>query len=221
MKNYRTANKMSLTPQGTFVLTPPTIQRSRAPTVAFLSRLVSQKGIDDFLDILPDVWRALKDRIPKGFKFIIGGYGPLQGHVANRVDKLNAVGVPIDFIGYTNATELFACTSVVLSMQEITNYPSRVVAEALMSGCAVIVRNTGDSMHFGNNIPGLFYCEGHLKSTELAEKIERLVGFIINDSKYSITIRASAIQKFGSEECINYFKRILSCRQFTHFRYRC
>src|SRR6185312_1644365 len=96
------------------------------------------------------------------FEFRIAGYGPLQEHIAQRVAFLAGAGVPIAFIGYAAADALLPATAVVLSMQEVTNYPSRVVAEALMAGCAVVVRDTGDSREFGSDLPGLVYCSAHL-----------------------------------------------------------
>ncbi|MGH7490182.1 MAG: hypothetical protein ACREMY_31935, partial [bacterium] len=100
MRDYRAARKMSLTTGVTFVVPPAWTANQKDPTLLFLSRLVPLKGIDDFLDVLPQVWFALRERALPGFTFQIAGYGSLQDHVRTRVDTLARAGIPITFIGY-------------------------------------------------------------------------------------------------------------------------
>lgn len=210
MATYRAFGKMSLTPGGTFVATPEDSAVLKAPTVVLLSRLVAKKGIDDLLDVLPQVWVVLRCRVPKGFSFQIAGYGPLEEHVVSRVAALYDSGVPIAFLGYADAGVLLPRVAVVLSMQEVTNYPSRVVAEALTSGCAVVVRNSGDSAQFGCDLPGLVYCRQILEPQELGQQISQLLNHVCGDPQYSREISESAMRKFSSKACINYFRGILT-----------
>ncbi len=210
MATYRAFRKMSLTPGGTFVATLQNSAVSKTPTVVLLSRLVAKKGIDDLLDVLPQVWAVLSGRVPKGFSLQIAGYGPLEDHVVSRVAALFDSGVPIAFLGYADPSALLSRVAVVLSMQEVTNYPSRVVAEALTSGCAVVVRNSGDSMQFGSDLPGLVYCRQILEPQELAQQISQLLNDVCGDPQYSRKISELAIRKFSSKACINYFYDILS-----------
>jgi len=209
MGRYRMARKMSLTPGGTFLEAVAPSGQPRRPTVVLLSRLIPKKGIDDLLDVLPQVWAALRDRAPSGFGFEIAGYGPLQEHVVERVDALARSGVPVSFVGYADATELLSRSAVALSMQEVTNYPSRVVAEALVSGCAVIVRNTGDSMQFGDDVPGLAYCAAALDPAELATLLADRVNRVVADDGFSIRIAAAALDKFSSKASVAYFHAML------------
>jgi glycosyltransferase involved in cell wall biosynthesis len=123
--------------------------------------------------------------------------------------------VPIVFVGYADSEKLLASAAVALSMQEITNYPSRVIAEALVSGCAVIVRDSGDSRQFGNDLPGLVYCDCELKPTELAGQIEELVTRIMDDTKYSKEISEAARQRFNSKAYIDYYRSIISLKCMT------
>jgi glycosyltransferase involved in cell wall biosynthesis len=210
MAGYRCARKMSLTPGGTFLMPPINFTDQKKPIIVFFGRLVAKKGIDDFLDVLPQVWATLCERMPEGFSFKIAGYGPLEEHVTKRVAALVSIGVPIVFVGYADAYSLLADTAIVLSMQEITNYPSRIIAEALVLGCAVIVRDTGDSRQFGNDLPGLVYCDCELKPTELAGQIEELVNRILHDTKYSKEISEAARQRFSSKAYIDYYRSIIS-----------
>lgn len=212
MAGYRMAYKMSLTPGGTFIEAPETIDAPRTPTVVLLSRLVEHKGIDDLLDVLPEVWRRIGRTVPQGFSFRIAGYGPLEEHVSGRVAKLAAEGVPIEFIGYAAAPELFPRVCVVLSMQETTNYPSRVVAEALVSGCGVIVRDTGDSRQFGD-LPGLLYCRPALDPAELADQLSVLIGRVGPDPSFSSGIRQAALDRFSGRDSVEYFLDMLHLKR--------
>lgn len=213
MGGYRMARKMSLTPGGTFLEAPARSSQQRQPTVVLLSRLIAKKGIDDLLDVLPQVWAALRERAPAGFGFEIAGYGALQEHLVGRIQALARDGVPVSFVGYADATVLLSRSAVALSMQEVTNYPSRVVAEALVSGCGVIVRNTGDSMEFGENVHGLFYCNAQLDAAQLSVLIATLVDRVIGDDHYSELITATAIEKFCSKSTVNYFRHLLGLKR--------
>lgn len=209
MGRYRMAQKMSLTPGGTFLEAVVPTGQPRRPTVVLLSRLIPKKGLDDFFDVLPQVWAALRNRAPLGFGFEIAGYGPLQEHVVERVGALSRSGVPVSFVGYADAIELLSRSAVALSMQEVTNYPSRVVAEALVLGCAVIVRNTGDSMQFGDDVPGLTYCAATLDPAELATLLADRVNSIVADDGFSTLIATAAFDKFSSKDSIAYFRAML------------
>lgn len=218
MSDYRTARKMTLTPGGTFLRVMPPSEKGREPVVVLLSRLVEGKGIDDLLDVLPRVWRALAPTVPERFKFAIAGYGSLESHLVERIADLSRSGVPIAFLGFADARILFSRVAIVLSMQETTNYPSRVVAEALSSGCAVIVRNTGDSIQFGTDLPGLFYCSADLVSDELANMIGMLVTRAIHDAQYSKEVSRAAVGRFSSNVCIDYFRNILGSDEALSLR---
>ena len=209
MRSYRTASKMSLTPGGTFLAAPPQSTTGKAPRVVFLSRLVEGKGIGDLLDVLPAVWAALRDRVPGDFRFAIAGYGPLEHDVAARVATLAAAGVPIDFLGYAPADRVLPGAAVLLSLQEVTNYPSRVVAEALMAGCAVIVRDTGDSREFGTELPGLVYCQARLEARELAEQLVSLVDRVLRVPGFERQIRAAANKRFSGDGYVDYFRDLV------------
>ena len=45
---------------------------------AFIVELVQGKGVDNLLDVVAQVWAALRSRVPDNFKFTIAGYGALE-----------------------------------------------------------------------------------------------------------------------------------------------
>jgi glycosyltransferase involved in cell wall biosynthesis len=210
MQSYRRAAQMSLTPGGTFIVpaAPDAARAGRSATVVFVGRLVQGKGLDDLLDVLPALCERLRERTP-GVDFRIAGYGPLQAHVAGRVSALCAAGVPVRFVGFAAADELLARSTVLLSMQETTNYPSRVVAEALMAGCGVIVRDTGDSREFGDSLPGLLYCAARLDAQQLAEQIGMLVQRVQHEPGFTDTLSNAARARFAAPHYVDYFRELM------------
>jgi glycosyltransferase involved in cell wall biosynthesis len=210
MRRYRTAPRMSLTPGGTFVVPRGREPCPKRPAIVFLGRLVAGKGIDDLLNVLPILWPRLRERVPADTVFEIAGYGVLEQHVRTRIAALAAAGVPVRFAGYVAADELLADAAVLLSMQETTNFPSRVVAEALMCGCGAIVRDTGDSREFGTDLPGLVYCRAALDPAELADQIAAVVHHqVVADRNYAAQVREAARARFGSQRYIEYFHEVL------------
>jgi glycosyltransferase involved in cell wall biosynthesis len=181
----------------------------KQPKVVFLGRLVPGKGVDDLLRVLPDLWRRLEGTPGGACQFSIAGYGSLEKQVSGRVRELQEKGIPVEFVGYQEAAPLLAASAVVLSLQEVTNFPSRVVPEALLAGCAVVVRDTGDSREFGIGLPGLEYCSATLDAEELAGLLARYLPRITQDAKYRNIVRVAALKRFSSNEYIDYFSRII------------
>lgn len=208
MRHYRAAGRMSLTPGGTFLIPPQPGTAERAPVAAFLGRLVPGKGVDALLDMLPRLWERLRHRIVDGFAFEIAGYGPLQREVDARVESLSSEGIPVKFIGYAHAHTLFARSAVMLSLQEPTNYPSRVVAEALMAGCSAIVRDTGDSREFGE-LPGLVYCKAQLDPDELADQLSSLCARTLHEAGFQQKMRDAALARFSARHYIDYYHDLI------------
>ncbi|MGV8934792.1 MAG: glycosyltransferase [Gallionellaceae bacterium] len=209
MRGYRMASRMSLTPGGTYLVPPPESAPTKRPIVVFLGRLVALKGIDDFLDVVQEVWVRLCGRVPVDVSFEIAGYGLLENQVVKRVAALKRMGVPITFVGYVAAEPLLSRAAVLLSMQEVTNFPSRVVAEAMLAGCGVIVRDTGDSREFGVDIPGLTYCQAKLDPQEIADQLAVLLNSVIRDAGFPRKVRHAALVKFSSNHYIDYFNEII------------
>jgi glycosyltransferase involved in cell wall biosynthesis len=209
MRRYRTAARMTLTPGGTFVVPNAVQPRPKRAAIVFLGRLVAGKGVDDLLDVLPTLWPRLRGRVPEDTAFEIAGYGALEQHVASRASALAQAGIPVRFKGYVAADDLLADAAVLLSMQETTNYPSRVVAEALLCGCGAIVRDTGDSREFGTDLPGLVYCRAALDAAELADQLATLVNRAVADAAWPALVREAARARFSSRGYIDYFHEVL------------
>lgn len=208
MRDFRMAPKMSLTPGGTYMVPPAPTSVAKAPTIVFISRLVAGKGVTDLLDALPALWQRVRERAPAGFAFEIAGYGALEPEVAARVATLAAAGVPVRFLGYAVAAQLLPSSAIVLSLQETTNFPSRVVPESLLAGSAVIVRDSGDSRQFGQ-LPGLLYCKAVLDPDELADQITTLLARVLHEPGFQELVRDAGLARFCAPSYLDYFADLI------------
>src|SRR4029078_10130299 len=92
----------------------------------------------------------------------------------------------------------------------------RVVAEALMAGCAVIVRDTGDSREFGSDLPGLVYCRPRLDAAEIADPLPPLVGRVVSVPAFAQELSRAARARFGGTRYVQYFRGIVAEGQPLH-----
>lgn len=207
--NDRLRGKMHLTPGGTYLVPTAPVTADKRPDVVFLGRLVPGKGVEDLLDVLPALWERLKEREVPGCTFRIAGYGALEQLVATRVQELRGQGIPVEFLGYRTAESLMAESALVLSLQEVTNFPSRVVPEAMLAGCPVVVRDTGDSRNFGSALPGLAYCQATLDADELAGLIAGFLPKVQHEPEFRAIVRNAALERFSSNNYIDYFAEII------------
>lgn len=70
-------------------------------------------------------------------------------------------------------TKPFADAMIVLSLQTISNYPSQVVLEGMLSGCQTIITKSGDSCNFGIN-DSIFYVQPSDSANEIWEIIDKI-----------------------------------------------
>ena len=201
--------KLSITPGGTFVAPESCSYSVKSPKVAIVSRLIDGKGILEFLDILPAIWQSIVDKVPEDFLFSVCGDGPLAEIVDKKIRKYRFEGIPINYEGFVIPSKFLTDVSIVLSLQVVTNYPSRVVAESIMSGCHVFIRDSGDSKMFGNDSIAFSYISNTLNPLEISHKIVEILEKTKNDN-FIQKIRLKGIDKFASKSTTDYFDKLIS-----------
>lgn len=203
------AQNLSVTPSGTFINPDTYTSGTKSSDVIFASRLAPEiKGVEELLHLLPELSKILGDMLQEQIEFKVMGDGPLRDIVASKIASLRRESVSVTYMGETDVRPIFSQASVVLSLQTYNNYPSRVVAEGLLSGCFVIVRDTGESRLFGD-LPGLIYVGENLQTQELASAIRYGCKYLKKDPTFSEEIRREAVTRFSSEEVLDYFQAIL------------
>lgn len=130
---------------------PEFIKKKNKKKIVFSGNFLEQKGIKILAQII-------ENRINNEYEFhVYGGFlETTDDSVKIILKKLQSMD-NVYFFGHVNdMSEAYADASVVLSLQAISNYPSQVVLEALANGCAVVIRDVGDSRRFGSG-HGIYY----------------------------------------------------------------
>lgn len=200
--------KMSLTPGGTSVEVFGPLAPSKERNVSLISRLVPGKGVLEFLGVLQDTSRILRADYGWDIGFKIFGDGELRDLVKKQTNLLSSSGVRIKFHGFAPMQDALASSSIVLSLQDVTNYPSRVVAEGLMAGRCVLVRDTGDSREFGGS-PGIEYICGDFNALDLARAINLQFSALASDELLPQKIHETAVRQFSIDAGVGYFSDLL------------
>lgn len=169
--------------------------------IAFSARLEPDKNPLMFLEAA----KIIHERYPE-VKFHIMGEGTLVEEVDSFIRK-NNLEDSVSFKFHKNPPEVFARTSVFVSLQSGTNYPSQSVLEAMACGNAVIASNTGDTGLFINENNGLLIS---LDVNELVSAIEKLLNDKNLTKELGIAGREYAITNHTAEKYIDYFTGIIN-----------
>ncbi|MCG9579475.1 glycosyltransferase [Vibrio tubiashii] len=197
--------KFSLTPGGSFVDAANFNTNGKKNDVAIISRLEHGKGIDTYIKIVEMLKSAELDLELPLPKFRIYGEGSMKSWVEKEVSHLSNKGVEITYHGFATPQQILSESGIVFSLQTTTNYPSRVVAESLLSGSQVIVLDSGDTQEFGQ-VVGLHYLNEDLSN--LVEVFNAVsIEKISTGLKKDISERAKV--KFNSPSYLEYYKRVM------------
>lgn len=116
---------------------------------AFAARLEPDKNPLMYLEAAKEVLKEYP-----AVKFHLLGEGSLVEEIRSFI-KNNSMEENVNFAFHKNPPEIFANTSVFVSLQSGTNYPSQSVLEAMSCENAVIASNTGDTGLFINQQNGV------------------------------------------------------------------
>ena len=164
--------------------------------VAFSARLEPDKNPMMFLEAA----KVIHEKYP-AVKFHLLGEGSLVYEIDSFIKK-SGLGDTVNFRFHSNPPEIFAGTSVFVSVQSGTNYPSQSVLEAMACGNAVIASKTGDTELFINSDNGLLI---GLSVFELAHAIESLIIDPELTRKLGAKGREDAAREHTIEKYTSYF----------------
>jgi glycosyltransferase involved in cell wall biosynthesis len=153
--------------------------------IAFASRLEPDKNPMMFLHAA----KIIHSEFPH-IKFHILGEGSLVHEIEKFINKNNLKEV-INFQFHKNPPEIFAGTSIFVSLQSNTNYPSQSVLEAMACGNAIIAAGTGDTKLFINENNGILI---NLNTDELVSAMKTLI-----TRREKISSMGSYARKFAME----------------------
>lgn len=202
--NPRLKDRLKLTPGGTFLAKKHQGLKKKNKSIVYLSRLEEGKGINVLFQVIPMMHDIFCNNGYDDFCFDIYGKGSLEASVVRHVESLYQQGIKINYHGYIDSSAVFPNALAVLSLQTYTNYPSRVVAEALVYGCETIILDSGDSKKFGNQL-GIHYLNENLNNiSDISMRI------LSSNEKKQEEISISASERFCSYDYILYYKNVFT-----------
>lgn len=167
--------------------------------VAFCSRLEPDKNPLLYLEAVSELSSEYPD-----VKFHLLGEGSLVNEVNEYISEKN---LRMNFIFHKNPPEIFSQTSIFVSLQSATNYPSQSVLEAMLCGNAIIASNTGDTKLFINQENGMLI---PLNKDALAEALKKLFADRALTKKLGENARLFVINNHSIENFTEYFIGILN-----------
>ncbi len=176
--------------------------------VAFCSRLEPDKNPLMFLEAVNMILKKHRK-----IKFHLLGEGSLVNEIREYID-INNLNEHINFRFHPNPPEIFKETSVFVSLQKNTNYPSQSVLEAMACGNAVIASNVGDTSSLINKNNGLLV---PLEPGKIAEAIDTL----INQKELTLSLgkngRKDVIDTHNIERYTEYFLGLIKGASLKNF----
>ena len=117
--------------------------------IAFCARLEPDKNPMLYLEAVNIISKRHPD-----IKFHLLGEGSLVGVIKHFIRSNNLSHI-VNFSFHKNPPDIFKESSVFISLQKNTNYPSQSVLEAMACGNATIATNVGDTKYFINSNNGM------------------------------------------------------------------
>ena len=168
--------------------------------VAFCSRMEPDKNPMLYLEAAKEILKKYPD-----VKFHIIGEGTLVREIKEFIDS-NNLAESINFQFHKNPPDIFKNTSVFVSIQNHTNYPSQSVLEAMACENATIASNRGDTGLFINNSNGILI---DLNMKELVSAIELLINNPSLAKKMGVSGREMAMQNHTIENFSVYLLELI------------
>ena len=138
-------------------------------------------------------------------KFHLLGEGTLVNEITNYIESHN-LAANINFQFHNNPPAILANTSIFVSIQANTNYPSQSVLEAMACGNAIVASNTGDTSMFINSKNGILI---ELTKTDLVAAFEKLINDTAGTKILGINAREFAINNHTENKYIEYFTTLV------------
>lgn len=168
--------------------------------IAFASRLEPDKNPMLFLEAS----KIMSTRYPE-VKFHLLGEGSLVREIDEFIKK-NSLTNKINFAFHNNPPEVFSRTSVFVTLQSNTNYPSQSVLEAMACGNAIVASNRGDTNLFVNQDNGKLI---NFSVEALVQAMDYLINNKDKARQMGKNARAFALENHTIEKFSEYYLGII------------
>lgn len=169
--------------------------------IAFASRLEPDKNPIIYLEAA----KIISKEFPN-IRFHILGEGSLAFEIEkfiadNQLDKI------ISFQFHKNPPDIFKFTSIFVSLQSFTNYPSQSILEAMACGNAIIASNKGDTNLFINEKNGVLI---DLNTGDLIKAMRFLIINKNHTAALGTYARRFALENHNIEKFEDYYIRLIN-----------
>lgn len=117
------------------------VPKDKKKIIAFLGRMIPIKHPMEMAHAVYSIRDELRQQ---GYKVVMGGYGSLYNELKQYITN-NGLTDLIETPGYIDSSSILPETSIFMSLQEYTNYPSQSLIEAISCGCWCIATNVGET----------------------------------------------------------------------------
>lgn len=142
------------------------IEEKKNIEIAFCSRLEPDKNPILYLEAA----NAIKRKYPD-VKFHLLGEGSLVNEIKQFINSHN-LAESVNFGFHNNPPEIFSKTTIFVSLQKNTNYPSQSLLEAMACGNAVVASDAGDTSLLINENNGILV---QLELNSIIKALEKLI----------------------------------------------
>ncbi|MBZ0201820.1 MAG: glycosyltransferase family 4 protein [Ignavibacteria bacterium] len=164
--------------------------------IAFSGRMEPDKNPMLYLKAAREILKTRSD-----VTFHVMGEGSLVNEVSDFIAQ-NDLSDKINFRFHPNPPEVLAETSLFVSLQTGTNYPSQSILEAMACGNAIIASNTGDTGLFINSANGVLV---ELELNDIVKALTLLINDNARTKKMGEAARTFALQNHTIEKAADYY----------------
>ena len=208
-------NKITLTKGGSFSDQNIYHPQKKINQIIFVGRFVYEKGILDFINslhILFDDFDKYNLNIPN---IIILGHGKLEYIINKKINDFKFKN-KIKVLKTNRPWEYMSVSSIFLSLQKFSNYPSKSLIESMYCGCIPIIVNNIDSDNMvPSNYP--FLINRIFDPKELSINIIKILS--LNDKEINelrAKVRNYAIKNFNINNQLLYFKKMYEFEDYLN-----
>ena len=179
-RNSLLKNKLSLTAGGSFANPEIYKPKKKISQIVFSGRLVSEKGILEFINcIIPLKKILLKNNIQLP-KIIILGRGHLYENIQKNIKNTDYNDIDIEVFFSNEPYKYLSVSKIFISLQHYSNYPSQSLIEAMLCGCIPIITNSPDSEKMISNELA-FFIDNKINYDQLINAIMKILKYSDND----------------------------------------
>ena len=175
--------------------------------IAFISRWVKGKNVELFVESIISIENELYEN---GYKVFLCGKSS-DGSIEKNVDNLMKKSQHPDIIitpGYVEPEDILPKAEIFMSLQDINNYPSQSLLEAIACGCYIIASDEGDTRILVK--PEFGSCCRLNKQSIANALLDYIYKTTPEKEKIKESARAFAESKFSFNDSIEHYLNIIN-----------